>query len=135
MMHKTTIFAAALALAATAAPATARTALKDDPTIENGLVMVAVGKMLRDSCKDISPRYVQAYTFAKSLETRARKLGYSRDEIDAYLKSKADKERVKGKARAWLAARGARPGDTASLCAAGRAEIATGALGRFMQVN
>lgn len=112
------------------APALARTALKDDPTIENGLVMVAVGKMLRDGCDDISPRYLKAYAFAKSLESRARELGYSRAEIEDYLESREDKKRVKAKAREWLAARGQ------DICEVGRAEIARGGIfGDLMRVD
>lgn len=124
------ILTVAAALAVTAPMASARTALQDDATIENGLVLVAVGKMMRDQCPDISPRYIKAFAFAKGLETRAKKLGYNRDEIDAYLKSKSDKKRVKAKAREWIAARG---GD---VCAVGRAEIAKGStLGALLRAN
>ena len=119
-----------LSLALGATTALARTPLQDDATIENGLVMVAVGKMMRDECADISPRYIQAFSFAKSLESRAKKLGYTSDEIDAYLKSRDDKDRVKAKARAWIDARG---GDT---CAVGRAEIEGGTmLGGLLKLN
>lgn len=122
------IVAAALAMAAPMA--SARTALQDDATIENGLVLVAVGKMMRDECPDISPRYIKAFAFAKSLESRARKLGYNRAEIDAYLKSKSDKKRVKAKARDWIAARGG------NVCEVGRAEIAKGStLGALLRAN
>ena len=124
------IAAIALSLCLAASVAQARTALKDDATIENGLVLVAVGKMMRDQCADISPRYIPAFAFAKSLESRAKKLGYSSAEIDAYLKSKDDKARVKAKARDWIAARG---GDA---CAVGRAEIAGGTtLGGLLRLN
>ena len=124
--------AACVALMATAMPvaAQARTALQDDPNIENGLVLVAAGKMLRDDCDDISPRYLKALAFARSLESRAKKLGYSRKEIEAYLDSRPDKNRVKAKARAWLTSKGD------DICAFGRAEIAGGtALGGLLKVN
>lgn len=121
---------AVMAAALMATAATARTPLQEDATIENGLVLVAVGKMMRDECADISPRYIPAFSFAKSLESRAKKLGYTRAEIDAYLKSKEDKARVKAKARAWIDARG---GD---VCDVGRAEIADGTtLGGLLRLN
>ena len=122
--------AGVVALSVTVATAQARTALQDDPTIENGLVLVAAGKMLRDECDDISPRYFKAIAFARALERRAKKLGYDRGEIEAYLDSRTDKNRVKGKARAWLASRGD------DICAVGRAEIAGGTtLGGLLKVN
>lgn len=110
--------------------AKARTPLQEDATIENGLVLVAVGKMMRDQCEEISPRYVRAYSFAKSLESRARGLGYTRDEIDAYLKSRSDKDRVKAKARQWIAAKGG------EVCEVARAEIASETtLGRLLRLK
>lgn len=124
------VFALVAAMALGASGASARTALQDDATIENGLVLVAVGKMMRDQCPDISPRYIKAFAFAKSLESRAKSLGYSSAEIDAYLKSKSDKKRVKAKARDWIASRGD------DVCEVGRAEIAGGTtLGALLRAN
>lgn len=133
-MTRFTMFFAAGALVLGATAADARVALKDDKTIESGLVLVAAGKILRDTCDDITPRVLRAMSFARSLESRAKGLGYSRSEIDAYLKSDTDKARVKGKARAYLTSRGADMGQPATICAVGRDEIANGtSLGRLLR--
>lgn len=126
----------ALALAASTATAEARVALKDDPTIESGLQVVAIGKILSRGCGEISPRRIKALSFAMSLQSRARALGYSDAEIDAYLDSERDKERIKAQARKYLIARGANLSDTKSICAVGRSEVAQGtSVGAFLRVN
>ncbi|MFY0690944.1 MAG: DUF5333 domain-containing protein [Paracoccaceae bacterium] len=103
--------------------ASARVPLQDDPTIENGLVIVAIGDAIRDNCGAISPKFFRAYRFARRLYNRARKLGYDHDEIEAYLDSNPDKARVKGKARAYLETRGVVADDPETYCTAGLAEI------------
>ena len=121
-------------LAAMATGAEARVQLKDDATIEDGLKVVAIGKILYKGCEQIKPRRLKAFSFARSLQSRARALGYSDDEIDAYLDSDADKDRVKSKARAYLQARGVDFAKPATLCTVGAAEIqAETAVGRFLR--
>lgn len=105
------------------AVADARVALPDHKTIEDGLVIVAIGDALRKNCDGISPRVFRAYGFARKLYNEARALGYTDDEIDAYLDSEADKARVRGKARAYLASKGVKTDDPASYCVAGQKEI------------
>jgi hypothetical protein len=123
-------------LAALAGGAEARVQLKDDVTIENGLKTVAIGKMLYKGCDRISPRRIKAFAFARSLQLRARELGYSDAEIDAYLDSDTDKGRVKSKARAYLAAKGVDFANPATLCVVGAAEIKEQtAVGRFLRLR
>ncbi len=110
-------------LLATTAAADARVALQDSKTIEDGLVIVAIGDALRKNCDTITPRVFRAYGYARKLYNQARALGYSDDEIDAYLDSEADKARVRGKAGAYLAKQGVKKDDPASYCAAGQSEI------------
>lgn len=113
-----------LALGATATAADARVRLQDDKIIENGLRLVSIGKMLYRNCDDIKPRRFRAFQFARSLQSRARKMGYSDAEIDAYLDSDKDKDRIKGQARKYLEARGVNFSQPATFCKVGRAEIA-----------
>lgn len=134
-MTRTTLLIAAILVAGTAS-ADARVALKDDRTIENGLVTVAIGKVLYKTCPDITPRRIKAFSFAMSLQSRAKSLGYSDAEIDAYLDSERDKDRVKAKATSYLKSKGAKMESRASICAVGRNEIATGSpVGKFLRAN
>ncbi len=134
-MTRTTLIIAALLMAGTAS-AEARVALKDDKTIEAGLVTVAIGKVLYKSCEDISPRRIKAFSFARSLQSRAKSLGYSNAEIDAYLDSERDKDRVKAKAAKYLKSKGADMSNPASICAVGKKEIATEtSVGKFLRTN
>jgi hypothetical protein len=126
----------ALLVAGAATTADARVALQDDPTLEDGLIKVAIGNYIRKGCKSISPRMIKAYTYARGLQKHARDLGYSDDEIDAYLDSDPDKERVKAQARVYLAERGASVSKPDTLCAVGRAEIAAESqIGRLLKEN
>ncbi|WP_159808261.1 DUF5333 domain-containing protein [Litoreibacter roseus] len=113
----------AAALVASTASADARTRLQDDATIDNGLKIVAIGKMLTDKCSAIEPRRIKAFGFALSLQQRAKGLGYSDAEIDAYLDNDTEKKRIKSAARAYLRARGADFKKPETFCAVGKAEI------------
>ena len=64
-----------------------------------------------------------AITYVSNLERRARDLGYSRDEIKAYIDSDVEKDRLRARAAALFAARGFEGRDGASMCAFGREEI------------
>lgn len=121
---------------ALAAPAEARVKLQDDKTIEDGLQVVAIAKLLYRGCDNITPRRIKAFSFARSLQSRARDLGYSDAEIDAYLDSDTDKARVKGKARAYLKARGVDFKTSAKLCSVGATEIrAETSVGQFLRLR
>ena len=111
----------------------ARVALQDDAMIEDGLQIVATGRMLVKGCEAISPRRLRAFSFVRSLQKRARDLGYSDAEIDQYLDSDRDKDRVKAKARKYLEARGVNFNEPETLCSVGLAEIqAETTVGRFL---
>ena len=60
------------------------------------------------------------------LENRARDLGYTKGEIDAYVNSKDEKARMRVLGERYVRQQGADPDDTASLCELGRQEIARG---------
>lgn len=125
---------AMLSLAASAVAAEARTRLQDDQVIEDGLRVVAIGKMLQRNCEAISPRRLKALSFALSLQRRARKMGYSDAEIDAYLDSEADKARIKAGARRYLEARGVEFENPSSFCTVGRGEIQNATnVGQFLR--
>lgn len=108
-------------LAVTAAQA--RPSLRDVPKVENGLFSMAVADEIRNNCTDISARMLKALSELKSLERYARELGYTKDEIKAYIRSDAEKNRMRAKRDAYLHTQGVVKTDPATYCAAGRAEI------------
>lgn len=113
--------AAIIVMAVTAADA--RPSLRDVPKIENGLFSIAVADKIRSECGDISARMLRALSELKSLESHARGLGYTKDEIKSYIRSDAEKNRMRAKRDAYLATQGVVKTDPATYCAAGRAEI------------
>lgn len=115
----------AAGLAATAVHAAeARPHLREHAEIDRGLTVIAIANMIRRNCDRIEPRMVRAYGFMRALKQSASKAGYSDAEIEAYVSDKAEKARIEDAARAWLAARGAVPGDAGSYCSVGLTEIA-----------
>lgn len=114
--------AGALVLSTVSGMAGANT-LREQKQINDGLAIIAAADMIRKNCDTISPRMFNAYSFARSLESKAKEAGFTRSEIDAYVKNKDDKARVEGMARAYLEAHGVQLDAPASYCAAGLYEI------------
>jgi len=103
--------------------AAAAQSLRDDKQIDDGLTVIAAGDMIQKYCDTISPRWFAAYSFARSLESRAKSLGFSDQEIEDYVENKAEKARVKGQARAYLVSQGLDPALPETYCEVGRYEI------------
>ncbi len=113
-----------LVLALIAGTATAKPPLREVPEIDDGLMAVAIADQIRKSCDGISARMLHAMGVINGLKARAKSLGYSEAEIDAYVSSSAEKARMRAKATAYLAARGVSAGNRDQLCGFGRSEIA-----------
>ena len=106
------------------AAAAAKPPLSEVPEIENKLFAAAVGWEISEICDDIAARTLKALNEAWALKARANELGYSNDEIRAYMKSKTQKKRMRAKGEAYLKSQGAIYGQPETFCAVGRAEIA-----------
>ena len=101
----------------------AQSSLRDERDIDEGLYTVGLAHEIREKCPEISARFFRAIGVLRGLERKARDRGYSEDEIRAYLKSDADKERLRARAARYMEARGF--GQTkVGYCALGRSEIA-----------
>ncbi|NIY72544.1 DUF5333 domain-containing protein [Marivivens donghaensis] len=112
-------------LAATIATASgAQTPLKDVTEISEGLIAAGMAIEIADNCDNISVRLIRGYSYLNGLKSRARDLGYSADEIDAYVDDKVEKARLEDIARERLATKGAVSGNNATYCAVGQAEMA-----------
>lgn len=108
--------------------------LRADRTIESGLLMVAIGDAVRDNCSEFEPRRVLGLAFLNGLINRAKLLGYSMDEIRAYVDNDDEKSRVKARARQWLLQQGADFKRPETLCRIARNEIAKNSrMGRLIR--
>ena len=116
----------ALILSLTAGIASAKPHLRDVPEIDGTLLAVGIADEIRKNCPDISARMFKALTLVNSLKGRARDLGYSEEEIDAYRKSDVEKARLKAARATYLQDGGVTAGQPASYCALGRQEIEKG---------
>lgn len=124
-MKTLTLFhALALATVMAAGSLSAQTALKDVPHVRDGIIYVGMAYEISRQCDDIRARTFRGLGFLNSLKNHARNLGYSEAEIDAYVNDKAEEQRLEQIARQQLADLGVVPGDAASYCAVGRAQIA-----------
>jgi hypothetical protein len=107
-----------------ATPALALPPLAENDYVNDRLIQARVADRIRKECPSISARFAYAYSQARALKQYARDQGYSDEQIEAFLDSKPDKNRVKAAAEAYLAANGVVDGDAASFCALGVKEIA-----------
>ncbi len=118
------------------APAFALPPLHEDPTVVNGFYAIGLADEVRKKCKSIEPRWLTAYNFLKSLESYARKAGYSQEQIDELADNKDEKQKLKRKIRRDLAERGATKETPEGYCTVGREEIAKDTMaGRLLRAN
>ncbi len=125
---------AALALVALSGSVSAKPALKDVTVVREGIITVGIAYEIGQKCDSIRTRTLRGLSFLNGLRNHARSLGYSNDEIDAYVDDRAEKNRLEDIARARLSDMGAVSGDDASFCAVGRNELAIGSpIGRLLR--
>jgi len=135
-MPRLKIFAAtaAIVFVTLAASSSAKPALKDVPEVRDGLIAVGIAYEISEQCKDIRARWLRGVNYLERLKGRAKTMGYSQAEIDAYVDNRDEQRRLEGIARAQLADMGARANDSASYCSVGRAEMEEGSLvGYFLR--
>tara|TARA_Y100000815_G_scaffold147649_1_gene133562 strand:- start:811 stop:1329 length:519 start_codon:yes stop_codon:yes gene_type:complete len=129
--------AAALILGLSAAsPALSKPSLRDVPEIENSLFSIAIADEVRDQCDGINARLLKAIGQLRALKARANDLGYSDDEIRAYVESDGEKARMRAKGEAFLKQNGVRLDAPETFCAFGHAEIAkNSAIGALLRAR
>ncbi|MBR9842977.1 MAG: DUF5333 domain-containing protein [Rhodobacteraceae bacterium] len=110
-------------LAAPASSAAARPHLREATEINDGLFAVAIAREIKDYCPEITARYFRAFNYLSSLKRKARDMGYSTAEIDAYVENDEEKARMRARGEAYLAAKGVSYDDPQSFCTLGREEI------------
>lgn len=113
-------------IAFSAAPAFALPPLHEHPTVINGFYAIGLADEVRKNCASISPRWLTAYNYIKSLESWALKTGYTEAQIEELTDNKAEEKKLRRKIIADLKARGASPETPEGYCVVGREEIAKG---------
>ena len=103
--------------------AVAKPPLRDVAEIDDMVMKVAIADEIRKSCDGINARLLTAYLTLNGLKSLAREKGYSDEEIEQYVTSKSEKERMRLKAEAYLAENGVQANDRTALCRFGKIQI------------
>lgn len=102
--------------------------------IREGLIATGIAYEISEVCPDIRARIVRGVFYFAELEQKARQMGYSKEEVSAFIADDVQKDALEEVARARLADLGAIPGDVASHCAVGAREIAAESqIGRLLR--
>lgn len=123
-MIEKTLAAFAMALLVSPASASAQPPLREVAEIDNNMLWVALAIEISDHCGEIAPRTLKGLAFLNSLKNQAKALGYSNEEIKAYVKSDVEKARIRDLGEAYVKSKGLNPTDAGDLCTLGHAEIA-----------
>lgn len=98
--------------------------LSGEKYINDRLIAARIADRIRRECPSIDGKLVYAFMQARELKSYARKKGYSEAQIDAFLDSRADKDRIYAVADDYMARNGVTADDKDSYCRLGREEIA-----------
>lgn len=115
------LIAAAL-LAAT--PAAAQEPLSQNAYVVDRLIQARVADLVRRGCPSIDARMVRAFREARALKRYAQDQGYSEAQIDAFLDSREERQRIYRQADRYMVERGVVNGQPDTFCRLGRDEIA-----------
>ena len=119
------VFGLALAAAMTvSSAAAAKPSLSQVAYVDDGLFYVAVADVIRKGCGDINARLFKAIGVLRDLKNHASSLGYSDAEIEAFVESDAEKDRMRARGSKLFKSRGVNPENPEDLCRMGREEIA-----------
>ncbi|WP_284165657.1 DUF5333 domain-containing protein [Frigidibacter sp. SD6-1] len=111
-----------------AAGAAAKAPLGTVSYVTDRLVAARVADRIRKTCPTIGARFIRAYSEARALQDWALDQGYSREEVKAFLKDKAEKQKIYARAEDYLVRNGATPENVEGFCALGQKEIAGGTI-------
>lgn len=104
--------------------AAAKPPLREVAYVDDGLFQIAVADVIRKGCSNIDARVFRALGAMRDLRDHALSLGYTRAEIEAYVDSDTEKNRMRARGAELFAARGVNPENPDDLCRMGREEIA-----------
>jgi hypothetical protein len=108
--------------------------LSDVSVITEGLINAAIAYEVDQQCESLEGFMVAGVNFLWSLKGHASDLGYSDDEIKAYIDNDSEKDRLEVIARQRLRDMGAVEGEWETYCTVGRSEMAAGSqIGRLLR--
>lgn len=111
-------------VAALAVPAAALEPLSSEKYINDRLIAARIADRIRRECPSIDGRLVYAYQQARALQRYALDKGYTKAQVEGFLDSKSDKQRIYAVAEDYMARNGVVKGNAESFCQLGRQEIA-----------
>ncbi|MGX9349942.1 DUF5333 domain-containing protein [Shimia sp. W99] len=136
MTRFATAIVIATAIATSAGFASAKPPLREVREIDDKIYYGLVAYVLAEECDSLSARKLKGINDLWTLGRRARELGYSDEEIKAYIRSKDEKARMRARGDAWLKSKGVSLDDQEAVCALGRAEIErNSAIGVYLRAN
>ena len=112
-----------VAMAGAALAAVDYSKMRADRRVQSELLAASMAYLIDKECASIRPRKLTVLTYALSLKRYAKSLGYTGDEVDAYVADRDEQARFREMAEARLIEKGADPDEPESYCAVGRAEI------------
>jgi hypothetical protein len=116
--------------------AQAKRPLEDITSITDGLLWIGIADEIRNTCPSISARMLRAMGRINSIQNEAKSLGYTKQEIDTFRKSDANKAELRRRGEAYLMANGVTLGQAETYCTLGRAEIAKSSqIGTLLRAN
>ncbi|MFN3273506.1 MAG: DUF5333 domain-containing protein [Paracoccus sp. (in: a-proteobacteria)] len=107
-----------------ATPAAAQAPLAQNAYVTDRLMQARVADLVRRGCPSIDARMVRAFREARALKRYALDQGYSEAQIDAFLDSREDRQRIYAQADRYMVERGVVNGQPDTFCRLGRDEIA-----------
>ena len=133
---RTMLKACVIALCCVPAPVIAAKGLVQEAALNEGLIAISMANVIRKTCPSISARMLEAWLQIKTLEAEAQSLGYSAQEVTAFIKDPMEKKRVLSIAQERLADHGVIPDQPATYCTLGLAEIEAGsAIGKLLKAK
>lgn len=107
-----------------AAPAFAQVPLSQEKHINDSLRAGRIGDVIRKTCPSVDARMFTVWSKVEDLKKYALTKGYTRTEVEAFIKDPKEKARLKAEADVYLKKAGAVAGNVESYCKVGRDEIA-----------
>lgn len=96
--------------------------LSEVKSIDDGLFAIGLADQIRKNCPVISARVFKALGALQDLNNQAMAMGYTKEEIDAHVESDIEKDRLRARAKDYMAEQGLVPDET-GYCALGKSEI------------
>ncbi|PTQ72555.1 DUF5333 domain-containing protein [Celeribacter persicus] len=124
----------AFAFAAGAAAAAELPPLREVREIDQNMLWAGLAIEVADECPTIEVRKLKGLSFLWGLKHKASSMGYSDDQIRAYVDSDAEEARIRRLGEDYIRRAGFDPKTPEGLCAFGAGEIAKGSLiGSFLR--